>query len=175
MNLGCAEVAPPDDSNGKERAARKPHPAPGWCAETSSDYIRSRWAGGPTSELGMEDMASQSAVRFDDLLLDAVAAIRGISTRGKGWDGATDAEKGRAVELGRGVAGERRYAKQTGDEVLLARVEALRLSAEARLRMLEGRTTPGDEEVAARFEADADAYGEHARAEVGRGSAPPDP
>ncbi len=103
-------------------------------------------------------MEEQAATRFDDLLLDALAAIQAIVRRGKGWDGAPADEKGRAVELGRGVAGERRFAKQTGNEALDARLVALKASAEAQLRMLDGRTQPGDEELAARLDADTSAY-----------------
>ena len=103
-------------------------------------------------------MGEQIATRFDDLLLEAVAAIRAMAGRGTGWDAASPEEKGRAVELGRGIAGERRYAKQAGDAELLGELEALKSSAEAQLRMLDGRTVPGDEELATRFEADATAY-----------------
>ena len=103
-------------------------------------------------------MAELPATRFDDLLLDAVKAIQAMVERGKGWEGALPEEKGRAVELGRGLAGERRYAKQAGDEALLARLESLKASAEAQLRMLDGRTTPGDEELAARLTDDIAAY-----------------
>ena len=62
------------------------------------------------------------------------------------------------TELGRGLAGERRYAKQVADEALVASIDALKVSAEAQLRMLGGRTTPGDEELAARLDADVAAY-----------------
>jgi hypothetical protein len=82
--------------------------------------------------------------------------------RGTGWEGAEPGDKGRVVELGRGLAGERRYGRQIGDPTLVERVDALRESAEAQLRMLEGRTAPGDEELAARFDADAAAYEEAA-------------
>jgi hypothetical protein len=105
-----------------------------------------------------DEMAEQTATRFNDLLMEAVVAIQAMVQRGKGWDEASAEEKGRAVELGRGIAGERRYAKQVGDEVLLGRLDALKASAEAQLRMLEGRTTPGDEELATRLTADASAY-----------------
>jgi len=107
-------------------------------------------------------MEQQTATRFDDLLLEAVTAIQAMVRRGTGWDGAASDEKGRVVELGRGLAGERRYAKQAGDGALLDSLDALRQSAEAQLRMLEGRTVPGDEELAARFDADAAAYAEAA-------------
>jgi len=106
---------------------------------------------------------SQQPTRFDDLLLDAVAAIQSIVRRGTGWDGADAEEKGRAIELGRGLAGELRFAHQTGNEALAARIDSLRASAQAQLRMVEGRTVPGDEELAARFEADTLAYSEAAR------------
>jgi hypothetical protein len=108
-------------------------------------------------------MAEHPATRFDDLLLDAVRAIQAMAARSKAWEEAPAEEKGRAIELSRGVAGERRYAKQAGDEALLARLDALKASAEAQLRMLEGRTTPGDEELAARLASDADAYAGLAR------------
>jgi hypothetical protein len=103
-------------------------------------------------------MAHEPATRFDDLLLDAIAAIEAMVTRGTGWDGAPAEEKGRAAELGRGLAGERRYAKQAGHAALDTLLDSLKASAEARLRMLEGRTLPGDEELAARLGADAKAY-----------------
>jgi hypothetical protein len=103
-------------------------------------------------------MTDANATRFDDLLMDAVGAIQLLAKQGKGWDVALPEEKGRVVELGRGLAGERRYAKQVGDSELTQRIEDLKASAEAQLRMLEGRTTPGDEELAARLDADATAY-----------------
>jgi hypothetical protein len=103
-------------------------------------------------------MGQQAATRFDDLLLDAVSAIQAMVGRGTGWDGAAPEEKGRAIELGRGLAGERRYATQIGDTALVERLDALKASAQAQLRMLEGRTTPGDEELAVRFEADVVDY-----------------
>lgn len=103
-------------------------------------------------------MEQPHATRFDDLLLDAVEAIRSMVRRGTGWDGAEPEEKGRAVELERGLAGERRYAKQAGDKDLLGCLDDLKASAEAQLRMLEGLTTPGDEALAVRFEIDAKAY-----------------
>jgi hypothetical protein len=96
--------------------------------------------------------------RFDDLLLDAVAAIQAMVKRGKGWEQALPEHKGRAVELARGLAGERRYAKQAGEVSLLPLLDALQVSAEAQLRMLEGRTTPGDEERAARLTEHANTY-----------------
>jgi hypothetical protein len=107
-----------------------------------------------------------TVTRFDDLLLDAVTAIQTMVERGTGWEGAPPEEKGRAVELGRGIAGERRYAKQADDAGLLQRLDALQASATAQLRMLEGRTTPGDEELAARFTDDAKAYATAARPET---------
>jgi hypothetical protein len=103
-------------------------------------------------------MAEPTATRFDDLLMDAVGTIQTLAKRGKGWDVAEPEEKGRVVELGRGLAGERRYAKQIDDAELTLRIDDLKASAEAQLRMLEGRTTPGDEELAARLDADAAAY-----------------
>jgi hypothetical protein len=108
-------------------------------------------------------MAEQAATRFDDLLLDAIAAIQAMVARGTGWDGAPPEEKGRAVELGRGVAGERRYAKLAKNEELLVHLYALEAAAEAQLRMLEGRTTPGDEDFAARLDESRAAYAKAAR------------
>jgi hypothetical protein len=108
-------------------------------------------------------MAQERPIRFDDLLLDAVTAIQAMVRRGTGWDGALPDEKGRAIELGRGLAGERRYAKQAGDEPLVLRLDALRASSEAQLRMLEGRTTPGDEELAGHLDSDAAEYAMVAR------------
>jgi hypothetical protein len=100
----------------------------------------------------------QKPTRFDDVLLDALAAIQAIAERGKGWEGALAEEKGRAVELDRGLAGERRYALSTKNEAMLTQLEALKRSAEAQLRMLDGRTAPGDEELAVRLDADRAAY-----------------
>jgi hypothetical protein len=108
-------------------------------------------------------MEAPLTTRFDDLLLDAVLAIQTMVSRGTGWEGAPPEEKGRAVELGRGIAGERRYAKHAEDAILLERLDALSASATAQLRMLEGRTTPGDEELAMRFAEDAKAYATVAR------------
>ncbi len=103
-------------------------------------------------------MSQAPVTRFDDLLLEAVTTIQAMARRGKGWDEASPEEKGRVYELGRGLAGERRYAKQANDEALVAGLEALKASAEAQLRMLEGRTVPGDEELAARLDADVATY-----------------
>ncbi len=96
--------------------------------------------------------------------MDALAAIHAMVERGTGWEGAPPEEKGRAIELARGIAGERRYAKQAGNEALAVRLDALKESGEAQLRMLEGRTTPGDEELAARLASDAAEYSALARA-----------
>ena len=103
-------------------------------------------------------MPGPTPTRFDDLLLEAVAAIQAMVARGKGWEGAEADEKGRIVELGRGLAGERRHAKQVGDEELEAHLARLDESSRAQLRMLQGQTTPGDEELAERFNADVTAY-----------------
>jgi hypothetical protein len=112
-------------------------------------------------------MPQQPAIRFDDLLLDAVTALQAMVLRGKGWEEAPSEEKGRVVELGRGLAGERRYAKQVGDDGLVASLDALKVSAEAQLRMLEGRTKPGDEELAAKLDADVAGYRALARSTEG--------
>jgi len=103
-------------------------------------------------------MADQTAIRFDDLLVEAVTAIQSMVRRGTGWEGALPEEKGRAIELDRGLAGELRYAKVMNEPALMGLVDALKMSAHAQLRMLEGRTTPGDEEVAGRFDSDVAAY-----------------
>jgi hypothetical protein len=103
-------------------------------------------------------MTGSTPIRFDDLLLDAVAAIQAMVARGKGWEDAPGDEKGRVAELVRGLAGERRHAKQAADPGLQADVDRLDASAHAQLRMLEGRTTLGDEELAERFNADVAAY-----------------
>lgn len=103
-------------------------------------------------------MPRQRVTRFDDLLLDALTVIRAMLVRKIGWDDADPEEKGRALELERGLAGELRYARKEGNEALVLRLEALKRSAGARLRMLEGRTLPGDEDLALSFEEDAEAY-----------------
>ena len=109
-------------------------------------------------------MAAQLPTRFDDLLLDAVHAIQEMGGAGKGWEGADPEQKGRAVELVRGLAGERRYAKQMGDAELLGRIERLEESSQAQLRMLEGRTTSGDEDLAGRLDSDVTSYSTAPRA-----------
>lgn len=103
-------------------------------------------------------MAQELATRFDDLVLDAVTAIQAMVRRGTTWEGAELQEKGRVVELGRGLAGERRYALKVGDDGLAERLDALRASARAQLRMLEGKAIPGDEELAARLASDVAEY-----------------
>ena len=103
-------------------------------------------------------MGQETAARFDDVLLDAVTVILAMATRNVGWDAAEADEKGRAIELARGLAGEARRARQRGDEALSAILETLKESASAQLRMLEGLTVPGDEALAGRLRADVDVY-----------------
>jgi hypothetical protein len=55
------------------------------------------------------------------------------------------------------------------NDALVDQIDTLRRSADAQLRMLDGRTTPGDEELAARLDDAAAAYEKMARQE----SAPP--
>jgi hypothetical protein len=113
-------------------------------------------------------MAQEIATRFDDLVLDAVTAIQAMARRGTGWDAAELQEKGRVVELGRGLAGERRYALKVGDAALVDRLEALRASARAQLRILEAKPSPGDDELAARLESDVAEYARVAGREAPR-------
>ncbi len=115
-------------------------------------------------------MAQEIGTRFDDLVLDAVTVILALARRGKGWDAAKRKDKGRMIELGRGLAGERRYALKVGDAALVDRIDALRTSARAQLRMLEGNPDPGDAQLAARLESDVAEYQKAARREA---SSPP--
>jgi hypothetical protein len=108
-------------------------------------------------------MPQEPATRFDDLLLDAVAAIQAMTRRGKPWEETPEGDRGRAFELDRGIAGERRYARQAENQKLLLAIDALKASASARLRMLEGLTTEGDEKLAKRLDKDAVRYATAAR------------
>jgi hypothetical protein len=118
-------------------------------------------------------MGEQGPTRFDDVLCDALVAIRAMTTRRDGWEKAPPDERGRAIQLSRGLAGERRFALQTANEALLAKLDALRLSSEAQLRMLEGRTIPGDEELAGRLAGDVAAYESEAHRVDEKSESPP--
>jgi len=111
----------------------------------------------------LTQMPQEPATRFDDLLLDAVAAIQAMTRRGKPWEETPEGDRGRAFELDRGIAGERRYARQAENQKLLLAIDALKASASARLRMLEGLTTEGDEKLAKRLDKDAVRYATAAR------------
>ena len=106
----------------------------------------------------LTQMPQEPATRFDDLLLAAVAAIQAMTRRGKPWEETPEGDRGRAFELDRGIAGERRYARQAENQKLLLAIDALKASASARLRMLEGLPTAylaaRDEDYKKRVEAE---------------------